>query len=344
MARSSPIRRRVPRLRSMACVRVWMCAAVAALSLTLATGAHAQFSGPAPKPSASINMPLIPTTDPAILYPGPRDLHLDVGDLVQVHVFETTDYNPTVRVSLDGSIQIPLGGVIHVAGLTLHQAADAIAERLVSAGMYRDPQITLQLIESPNQVITVTGEAHGVINTTGGQKRLYDVLAGAGGLPATASHTVTIERPGLDQPIIIDLGSNPAHSAQANVPVFPHDTIVVSKVGVVYLLGAFRTPGAIPLQQNTPLTLMQATALGNGDLFEGKYDDLRIVRTVGLERRVVRVNIAKVLKGAEPDPVLQPDDIVFLPSSAIKSALKNGGLGTLLGVVSLLISTSYSLR
>lgn len=344
MARSPLHRRRLPKLCRLASVRVWMCVSVAALCLTMVSGAHAQFSGPAPKPSTTLNVPLIPTTDPAILYPGPRDLHLDVGDLIQVHIFGTTDYNPTVRVSLDGSVQIPLGGVLSVAGLTLHQAADAIAERLESAGMYRDPQVTLQLIESPNQVITVTGEAHGVISTSGGQKRLFEVIAGAGGLPATASHTVTIERPGLDQPIIIDLGSDPAHSAQANVPVFPHDTIVVSKVGVVYLLGAFRTQGTIPLQQNTPLTLMQATAIGNGNLFEGKTDDLRIVRTVGLERKVVRVNISKVLKGAEPDPVLQPDDIVFLPSSALKAALKNGGLGTLLGVVSLLISTTYSLR
>lgn len=341
----SPLRHcRATRPGTMAAARTGLWVALAVLLTTMAQSARAQFSGPAPKPSASINMPLIATTDPAILYPGPRDMHLDAGDLIQIHIFGTTDYNPTVRVSLDGSIQVPLGGVIPVAQLTLHQAADAIAERLESAGMYRDPQVTVQLIESPNQIITVTGEAHGVVNTTGGQRHLYEVLAGAGGLPATASHTITIERPGLDQPIIVDLGSDPAHSTRANVPVFPHDTIVVSKVGVVYLLGAFRTPGAIPLQQNTPLTLMQATSLGMGSLFEGKYDDLRIVRTIGLERKVVRVDLAKIMKGSEPDPVLQPDDIVFLPTSTLKGALKNGGLGTLLGVVSLLISTSYTLR
>ncbi len=305
--------------------------------------AKAQFSGPAPKPSVSTNAPQIPTTDPALLYPASRELHLDAGDLIQIHIFGSSDYTPSVRVSLDGSIQIPLGGVIPVVGLTLHQAADTIAERLMSAGMYRDPQVTLQLIESPNQVITVTGEAHAVVPTTGGQKVLYEVLAGAGGLPQTASHTVTINRPGVDEPIVVDLGPDPAHSAQANVPVFPHDTIIVSRVGVVYLLGAFRTQGAIPLQQNTPLTLMQATALGNGYLFEGKYDDLRIVRTVGLERKVVRVDVSKVINGKEPDPVLQPDDIVFLPTTAWKAALKNGGLGTLFGVISLLIFTIQAL-
>ncbi len=331
----SPRRNRCSRFALLVCLMV---------SLFPSRGSQAQFSGPAPKLSSTINVPLVPTTDPAILYPGPRELHLDAGDLIQIHIFGSPDYNPSVRVSLDGSVQIPLGGVLPVAGLTLHQAADAMAERLTSAGMYRDPQINIQLVESPNQVITVTGEAHGSVSTAGGQKRLYDVLAAVGGFPVTASHTVTIQRPGVDQPIIVDLGSDPVRSAQANVPIFPHDTVIVSRVGVVYLLGAFRQQGAIPLQQNTPLTLLQATALGNGDLFEGKYDDLRIVRTIGLERKVVRVDIAKVMRGRAPDPLLQPDDIVFLPSSDIKSFLKNGGVGTLFGVISLLLFTAQSLN
>ena len=343
MAEAPMVRRPSPRFALGTMVRPLLWAIALVLAAGSASSASAQFSGPAPKPYAGLNAPVTPTTDPAILYPGPRDLRLDVGDQVQLHLFGASDYNPTLRVSLDGSVQIPLGGVVHVAGLTLHQAADALADRLTSAGMYRDPQITLQLMESPNQTITVTGETHGVVNTNGSEKRLYEVLAGAGGLPNTASHVVTIERPGLEEPIVVDLGSDPAHSAQANVPVFPHDTIIVSRVGVVYMLGAFRTQGAIPLQQNSPLTLMQATALASGDLFEGKYDDLRIVRTVGLERKVVTVNISKVMNGKVPDPVLQPDDIVFLPQSDFKAALKNGGIGTFLGLVSLLILTLQNL-
>ena len=314
---------------------VWLL--LLAMLLPGAGAARAQFSGPAPKPYPALNLPLTPTTDLAILYPGPRDLRLDVGDQIQAHIFGINDYNPTMRVSLDGTVQIPLGGVIPVVGLTLHQAADAMADRLISAGMYRDPQVSLQLLESTNQTITVTGEVHGVINTLGTEKRLFDVIAAAGGLTPTSSHLITIERPGLNQPIVVDLGSDPARSAQANVPVFPHDTVVVSKVGVVYMLGAFRVQGAIPLQQNTPLTLMQATSLANGDLFEGKFDDLRIIRSVGLERKVVRVDIAKVMKGKLPDPVLQPDDIVLLPTNTWKAAIKNGGIGTALGLISVLI-------
>lgn len=313
--------------------------AVLTLLLMLGLGAcvaRAQFSGPALGSNAGVNHPVAPTTDRAILYPVGREIHIANGDLLTIHIFGALDYAPPVRVGLDGSIQLPLIGNIHLEGLTFHEAQNLIAERLTNAGMYRDPQITIVMTESPNQVVTVTGEMHGVV-TVAGERRLFDVLSATGGLPPTASHTITINRPGVDEPIVIDLGTDPSRSAMADVPVFPRDTIVVSRVGSVYLLGAFKTQGPIPIQQNSPLTLMQVAAIGGGTIFEGKLDDMRIIRTIGVERREVHVDIKKVMNGRAPDPVLQADDIVFLPSSSMKAAIKNGGLGTLLGIVSILL-------
>lgn len=298
--------------------------------------AHAQFSGPALGASTSVNRRVTPTTDPAILYPASRDVHLGAGDLIVVHVYGATDYSPTVRVTLDGTVQLPLVGAIQVQGLSLHEAERLIAQQLLSAGMYRDPQVTIQLLEAPNQVVTVTGEVHGVIPLVG-ERRLYDVLSAAGGLPPTASHVITINRPGVDQPIVVDLGTDPERSNMANIPVFAKDTIVVPSVGVVYVLGAFKTQGAIPIRQNAPLTLMQVTALSGGPGFEGKYNDLRLIRTDGTDRKVVKVDIKRIINGKDPDPVLQAEDIVFLPSDPMKGAIKSGGIGTLLGLASMLI-------
>jgi len=85
------------------------------------------------------------------------------------------------------------------------------------------------------------------------------------------------------------------------------------------------------------MTLMKVAALTGGSGFEGKQSDLRIVRSVGTSRQVIRVDLNKVVKGQEPDPVLQPEDIVFLPTNSMKAAIKNGGIGTLLGIVSVLL-------
>jgi polysaccharide export outer membrane protein len=163
------------------------------------------------------------------------------------------------------------------------------------------------------------------------------VVVGGGGLPNTASHVITINRPGVAQPIVVDMGTNPAKSAEANIPIFPRDTIVVPRVGVVYLLGAFKSQGAIPLTQNSPMTLMKVAALTGGSGFEGKQGDLRIIRSVGTGRQVVRVDLKKIINGQAPDPVLQAEDIVFLPTSSMKAAIKSGGIGTLLGIVSILL-------
>jgi len=315
--------------------------------------AAAQFSGPALGISTPVNPPVTITTDPAILYPANRDVYLRHEDLITIRLFANLDYSPTIRVGLDGTIQIPLIGSVQVEGLTLHQAQDLIARRLVEAGMYRDPQVSIQIVESPNQIATVVGELHGIVPIIG-ERRLYDVLSavggggglsatgttvvvGGGGLPTTASHVITINRPGVAEPITVDMGTNPALSAQADIPIFPGDTIIVPRMGVVYLLGAFKIQGAIPLQQNAPLTLMKVAALAGGPGFEGEASDLRIIRSVGVDRQVVHVNINKVMTGKEPDPVLEPEDIIFLPTNSMKAAIKSGGISTLLGIASILI-------
>ncbi|MCU1252927.1 MAG: polysaccharide export protein [Edaphobacter sp.] len=323
------------------------------LVMALSGSAMAQFSGPSLGISTPVNPPVTITTDPAILYPPNRDVYLWHDDLITIRLFESTEYGPTVRVGLDGTIQLPLIGSVQVEGLTLHQAQSLIAQRLISAGMYRDPQVTIQITESPNQTATVIGELHGIVAIIG-ERRLYDVLSavgtgggfsststtvvlGGGGLPTTASHIITINRPGVAQPIVVDLGTDPMKSAEANIPIFPRDTIVVPRVGVIYLLGAFKNQGAIPLTQNSPMTLMKVAALTGGSGFEGKQGDLRIIRSIGTTREVIRVDLNKVVKGQAPDPVLQAEDIVFLPSSSMKAAIKNGGIATLLGIVSVLL-------
>jgi polysaccharide export outer membrane protein len=183
-------------------------------------------------------------------------------------------------------------------------------------------------------VITIAGEAHAVIPANS-ERPLLEVIAAAGGLPVNASHIITIDRPGVEKPIVVDLGNDPMHSQQINIPLYPGDTVIVSKVGVVYMLGEFKTAGVIPIQQNSPLTLLQATSVAGGTLYDGKYQDLRIIRTINQQRTLVRVDIKRVMLGQDPDPLLQADDIVYLPTSAVKSAIVSGGLNLLVNVANL---------
>ncbi len=303
--------------------------------------AQAQFSGPATSSTSAYNQNLTPTTDKALLYPGERDIVLSVGDQITIRLFSDAEYSPIVRINNDGTVMLPLIGIIHLQGLTVTQAEQLIAEKLEADGMYRNPQVTLQIAEGPNAVVTVIGEIHQVVPVVGA-RRLLDVLSAAGGLPPTASHVITIDRPGVSKPIVVDLGTDPMSSSLGNIPVFPGDTIVVSRIGIVYMFGAFGTPGGtIALNSYTPLTLTEATALSGGIKWEGSFSDLRIIRTVGDHRTVAVYDIKKVLDGKAPDPILEPNDIVYLPIVAWKELLSTGGFGTVLGVVDLYLALRY---
>ncbi|HEX4156486.1 MAG TPA: polysaccharide biosynthesis/export family protein [Acidobacteriaceae bacterium] len=304
------------------------------LSLS-AIASSAQFNGPGPSVPTSSTATV--TTDRALLFPAARDPQLSPGDLISIKVFGQLDYSPQVRLSADGKVQLPFIGAVELNGLTISQAEILIQNDLKNDGIYRDPQVTIDLLEGPNQVATISGEVHGLIPIVG-SRRLLDVLSAAGGLPPTASHVITISRPGVPEPIVVDLGTDPLRSEMANVPIFPGDTIIISRIGVVYMIGDFKTAGAIPLTQYSPLTLLQATALSGGVAFAGKYSDLHLIRTEGNHRVVVKLDIKRVMEGKDPDPILQANDIVFLPDSALKASIGNGSLGTLLGISGLLIS------
>jgi polysaccharide export outer membrane protein len=308
-----------------------------ALAVPAALG---QFSGPGVKTAnPNINSDAV-TTDTSILRPANPSIYVHPGDLVAVHIFGSIEYAPTVRVALDSTLQLPLVGVISVKGLTIDQVENLIAKRLKDGGMYLDPQVTIQILESTNGVITVSGEAHAVIPANS-ERSLLEVIAAAGGLPVNASHTIVVDRPGVEKPIVVDLGNDPLRSKVVNIPLYPGDTVIVSRVGVVYMLGEFKTPGVIPIQQNSPLTLLQAAAVTGGVLYDGKYQDLRIIRTVDQRRTLVQCDVKRVMLGKDPDPILQADDIVYLPTSAIKTAVVSGGLNLLLSVAQIALVALY---
>jgi polysaccharide biosynthesis/export protein len=294
-----------------------------------------------PPVSAPATAAMPPSGNPAMLYPG-EDFKLSPGDLISVGIFQEPDYQSTVRINQEGAIQLPLLGSVPLEGLTVHEAQARIADRLRTGGFYRDPEVIIQILDTVNSTVTITGEMH-VIVPVSTERSLRDVLLTAGGLPANASHTIKIVRQGMENPIVVNLGTDLASSTAANIPVRPHDIIQISRASVVYVLGAFAHQGQIPLDQAQPLTLLQAAALSGGINFEGRYNDLRLIRTVMKDgkpdRVLVALDIKKIRDGKADDPILQADDIVFLPTDAMKGSLKSVGSAGILSIVSLLIAS-----
>lgn len=301
----------------------------------------AQYNGPATPADRSSEATV--TGDRQLLYPRTPETLLNAGDLLSIHLFGDSDYTVSVRMAQDGTVLLPLLGEVNLQGLSITAAEQNIAGKLETAGMYRNPQVILQLAEGPASIVTLAGELHAVVPVVG-SRSLYAVIASGGGLPPSASRSVTILRPGQPQPITVDLGNDPLHSAAANIPTFPGDTVVVSRIGVVYVMGEFRQPGVVPLTNYGPLTLAQISAIVGGPVYDAKYNELHIIRTNDGRKTVSTLNIRDVLYGRAPDPVILPNDIIFLPPSSFKASATNGSLGSLLGVISFALAAASTLR
>ncbi len=283
------------------------------------------------------------TSDQSLLFPTTPDTILTPGDQIAIRLFGDADYNLNVRIGIDGTAILPLIGSVDFRGQTVSTAELMIAQKLENAGMYREPQIILTITDGPSSVVTLAGEMHAVLPIVG-SRSLYSILALGGGLPSGASRVVTIFRAGEKTPIAVDVGNDPVHSAAANIPIFPGDTVVVSRIGVVYVMGEFRSPGTVNMTNYGPLTLTQVSALVGGPVYDAKYNELHIIRTVGDHRTVTTLNIKNVLYGKAPDPIMQPNDIVFLPPSTFKASIANGSLGSILGIVSFGIAAISTFR
>ena len=312
----------------------------------LVCSCRAQFAGT----PASAASPEDDSLLQSLLHASRPELLFRVDDVVSAQIYGVKDYDVEQRVAGDGTIAFPLVGKVPVAGLTVQQLESRLDTLLTEGGMMRDPQVTIRAVARPSAVVTVSGDVMkpGIFPAYG-ELTVMDYLSEAGGLAenltgpgmtnSPASSVVTLLRRGLEKAVRIPLGSDPAHSPYARIPVFPGDEIRVGRVGVVYAVGAFKAQGAYPLKGASPTTVLQLVALAGGIGYEADRRDAAILRTKDQSRTVVPVNVSLILRGRIADVALQADDILFVPTNALKAAIKGGGSGV---VVSLASAYVYS--
>ncbi len=296
---------------------------------------YAQYAGPAPTKADSPNPESknLVQRAPVELLPG-RAIVLHPGDLIAVSVYGVPEYKINARIAGNGVADLPLVGGIDLAGLTVEQAQQKVAQKLVSEQMILYPDVLISVQDSMVDIIGVMGEVNGPKAIPAfAPISLLDALSAAGGLKPDASHSISILRKDVPEPLLVVLNSDPANALAQNIPLYPGDRVLVPRIGVVYVVGAVARQGAFPITPDTPLTLLQAVTLSGGAGFQAAQGDTRIIRTTGATRREIPVNLKKVTDGKDPDPVLQSDDIVMVPTSPVKAAIKGGGAGIALGLL-----------
>lgn len=234
---------------------------------------------------------------------------------------------PGVQLDARGQMEFPYLGQVRLSGKTTDEAARLLAKGLKDAGLMTDPQVRVQLLDSPSRLIFVLGEvAKPEPIPAFGSVRLLDALSAWGGLTQFASHRLEIRRTGQTAPLEVELGTDARAAEAANLPLRAGDTVLVPRVGNVYIVGEVRTPSVYPLVGNAPITVIRALAMSGGLKFPAAMTKACIIRTgVNQQRTRVPVNLRRVLAGKDPDVTLASDDVLYIPTNAVKATISGGG-------------------
>jgi polysaccharide export outer membrane protein len=254
-------------------------------------------------------------------------LVLGPGDEVDVTVYGAPDLSRHTRVSTDGNISMPLIGYVRVAGLSSTEAEAAIEAQLRRNNIVNDPQVSIYAKEYTSSGISVAGEVvkPGFYSALG-PHRLFDVLQAAGGPTDKAANEAVISHRDQEDATTVHISKDPAEMAASNVDLQPGDTVVVPKAGIVYVLGEVTRPGGYVLNSTGGITVLQVVAVAGGPTHIASAGKTRLLRRTENGFQEQHINLTKLLRGKAHDVSVRNEDILFIPSSAIKTALNASAL------------------
>jgi polysaccharide biosynthesis/export protein len=271
------------------------------------------------------------------------DYQIGPEDVLQITVFDVPDLNQTVRVANDGTIALPLLGRIEASGLTADQLRDRL-EAALGKNLVQNPQVSVYVQQFQARPVSLVGavEKPGLYQITG-PRSLVEMLSLAGGVArrstAAAGKSVYITRPagfhnlklvpGMQElaPDKISINLKDLLYTQAiglNIQIEPHDIIAVSKADVIYVAGdGVRKQGGFVLEDRDSVTVVQALAMAEGLAPDAARHHARIIHTKADGSHVeTYIDVEKIIEDKAPDPVLAANDILYIPTSKGKAAVR----------------------
>jgi polysaccharide export outer membrane protein len=236
---------------------------------------------------------------------------LGPGDTITVQVYGQPDMSSTVYVGDDGSVSLPLVNKVQVKGLSPLQAATSIEEALKSGQYLVDPHVTVTVVASRSQRVSVLGE----VAKTGpypleSESSVYDVLALAGGVTENSADVAfVVHRDEAGNETRLPFNPRPSASSLGNQKSIPNlqsgDSIYVPRAEHFYIYGEVTTPSMYRIEKG--MTVIQAIARAGGVTPRGSERRVQIKRT--------DANGHDIVIAAKPGDLVQPNDVIRVKES-----------------------------
>ena len=260
--------------------------------------------------------------------------HMQPTDQIVIHstvVKEMVDKQ--FKLDERGEVNFPLIGRLQLSGETVTSVEAKLTEKLKKYYVAPDIEVAVTAVRTlPVSILGSVGTpgVHMIKEPT----RLVDIISIAGGLRSDAGQNVIVSRdpkngplphpkattaPGGETAVTLDVTRLlQGQAPEDNVMILPQDVITIPAAQVVYVVGNVKKAGGFTLVGRPNLSVIQAIALAEGLDPRAKPSDARILRRGADGRQEIAVNVKRVLAGKEDDLVLQPNDILYVPSSTAK--------------------------
>ena len=259
-------------------------------------------------------------------------------DMLDVQVFRHPELSKKVSVAPNGTISLfrleaPIPAVCKTEVELANDIATAYAKDYL-----KNPEVSVLAVEQKSQSVSVIGAVEKPGSFFINRKvHLLELLAFAGG-PKTeeAGSRILVARAGSrsncqnpdqnmkpDDVTLMDFKLRDVQEGKQTLWMQPGDVVSVMDADLVYVYGNVNKQGSVKMKG--PTTLTQAIVLAAGLRPATQKDNVRILRQKpdSAERVEMVFNLSKIDKGAAPDPLLEPNDIVAVSEDKTKSILSS---------------------
>lgn len=209
---------------------------------------------------------------------------LGPDDTVQVIVYGQSEFNVTTRIKADGTIVMPLIGIVKASGETNITLAKQITDKLVAGGYLKQPLVNVEIGAYVSRTVNIAGNVGGPgIVPLDRPYHALEALLKAGWVRADGANFVYLRRAGQPERKL-EVEQLVRGAADADPMLQPGDTLFVPPAETFFIYGQINGPGMKAILPG--MTIRQAIGLAGGVTPSGKADRVGLVRGNGKEMDV----------------------------------------------------------
>lgn len=236
-------------------------------------------------------------------------------DLIGVFVFDEPQLSKNVRVGKDGTIVMPVLGVMHVQGLLPREFEAEMKRQLTESQILIHPSVAVTLMEYASRMVSVVGDVKNPGQFPITQPiTLMEALAKAGWATSDAGSLILLTREGSETPQKIDILQLQSDQ-KLNVLLNGGEVVDVPEAPKVWVTGNVTKPQAVPVKNPADASVLKVLSVAEGlTQYYGKIAYIyRIDAGAKNGRQEIPIPLKDMMHRKKPDVPLFADDILLIP-------------------------------